>query len=109
MWRSSKCSANNGAGNDDRAEHGQDNVADSVRYGDAEHRRLMPTATANSRRISGTVEMVHLTVSMVAFARARFDRYRFDSRELVESLIQINPRRAWGVAYGRPDPRQLAA
>ena len=34
--------------------------------------------------------------------------HQVDSRELVESLIQINPRRARGVAYGRQEPRQLA-
>ena len=31
-----------------------------------------------------------------------------DSREFVESLIQINPCRSRGVAYGRRAPRQLA-
>src|SRR3979409_444594 len=42
------------------------------------------------------------TVSMVAFPPARGSIvHRFDSQELVESLIQINPPRARGVAYGR--------
>src|ERR1700704_4549469 len=41
------------------------------------------------------------TVSMVALPPARGSIvHRFDSQELVESLIQINPPRARGVAYG---------
>jgi hypothetical protein len=30
---------------------------------------MVPTATASSRKISGAVEMIHLTVSMVAIPR----------------------------------------
>jgi hypothetical protein len=53
------------------------------------------------------MEMGHLTVSMdipaVPFV------HRVDPRELVESLIQINPRQAQGIGYGRRDPRELAS
>src|SRR5258705_8166958 len=35
--------------------------------------RIVPMATANSRKISGAVEMIHLTLSMVAFPRVQFD------------------------------------
>src|SRR5712671_1653353 len=35
--------------------------------------RMVPIATVNSRKISGAVEMIHLTLSMVALPR-RFDR-----------------------------------
>jgi hypothetical protein len=49
--------------------------------------------------------MAHLTVSMVAFPWAhRSIVHQFDSPELVESLIQINLRRPWGVAYGHLGP-----
>ena len=56
------------------------------------------------------MEMAHLTVFMTAFPPARcLIVHRLDSRELAESLIQINPHRDRGVAYGRQDPRQLAS
>ena len=98
-------STNNGGGNDDRADTVKNNVADCVRHGDAENGLLMTMDAASSRRIFGAVEMAHLTVSMVAFPRARGSIvHPFDSQELVESLIQINPPRARGVAYGRLGP-----
>jgi len=39
--RPAKRSANKGTGNDDRTEHGQDDVADSVRHGDAKQEGLI--------------------------------------------------------------------
>jgi hypothetical protein len=51
---------------------------------------MVPMATDNSRKISGAAEMIHLTVSMIAFPRCA--AHRFDCRKLRESLIQINPR-----------------
>jgi hypothetical protein len=55
---------------------------------------MVPTATDSSRKISGAVEMIHLTLSMVVFPGARSSIVqRSDSRELLESLIQIKPRR----------------
>jgi hypothetical protein len=55
---------------------------------------MVPMATDNSRKISGAVEMTHLTLSMIAFPRAQSSIVqRSDSRELPESLIQIKPRR----------------
>jgi hypothetical protein len=53
---------------------------------------MVPMATANSRKISGAVEMIHLTLSMVAFPGAGSLMHRFDCPEPVESLIQIKPR-----------------
>jgi len=56
---------------------------------------MVPIATDNKRKISGAVEMIHLTLSMFAFPRLRSSiMYRFDSRELTEDLIQIKLRRA---------------
>ena len=55
------------------------------------------------------MEMAHLTVSMGTHPPAhRSIVHQFDFREFVESLIQINPRRARGVAYGGQDPPELA-
>jgi hypothetical protein len=35
--------------------------------------RMVPIATANSRKISGAVEMIHLTLAIVVFPGTRFD------------------------------------
>jgi hypothetical protein len=34
---------------------------------------MVPMATANSRKISGAVEMIHLTLAIVVFAGTQFD------------------------------------
>ena len=51
---------------------------------------IVPIAIASSRKISGAVEMIHLTVSMAVRSRNAFERYS-GSVGIGERLIQINP------------------
>jgi hypothetical protein len=53
----------------------------------------------------GSPERVHGRISPTPRSIVQ----QFDSRELVESLIQINPRRARDIGYGGRGPRELAS
>jgi hypothetical protein len=68
---------------------------------------MVPMATDSSRKISGAVDMIHLTVFMIAFPSSAFRlKAKLSAPKPADGLIQINPGRRRAVAYGPMlDPR----